>query len=163
MSGLDRKLAREQLVEVLGDCVYHALGLKQSLQDEFRALQDQDMDGLGAAVDNKSRCTHTLESLDETRRSVCAEAGFEAGPEQMQQMIEWCDNDSAVAGCWQHLLDIATECVSLNITNGAIIRSRSEHIDTNLDVLRGGTGRRETYTPKGLVPGTAGARSLAEA
>lgn len=163
MTDPDKQLARRQLVDVLGDCVYHALGLKQCLQDEFRALQDQDMDGLGAAVDNKSRCTNALQDLDVKRLEFCNAAGFEAGPEQMQRMIDWCDADAAVAGRWQHLLNIAAECVSLNITNGAIIRTRSEHIDTNLSVLRGGSGQPETYSHTGKVPATTGIRNLAEA
>lgn len=163
MAAPDAGAVRRQLVELIGDSVYHALGLKESLGDEFRALEAQDMDALGAAIENKARSAARLEALEERRKACCADAGFEPGPEQMQRVTEWCDADSALANCWGHLLDIAAECVSLNITNGAIIRSRRQHVESSLAVIRGGSPGAGTYSPAGAVPDSGNQRSLAEA
>lgn len=163
MAAPESQVVRRQLVELIGDSVYQALGLRESLEDEFRALEAQDMDALGAAVENKARCTAGLEALEERRKACCAEAGFEPGPEQMQRVTEWCDADSVLASSWEHLLEIAAECVALNITNGAIIRSRRQHVESSLAVIRGGSPGAGTYSPAGAVPESGNQRSLAEA
>ena len=85
--------ARKQIVEIIGNSVYHALGLKESLQDEFAALEAQDMDALRVAVDNKSSCVAALQTLEQQRKDFCIGAGFESGPEQMEQLAEWCDEE----------------------------------------------------------------------
>ena len=155
--------ARKQIVDLIGNSVYHALGLKESLADENAALEEQDMEALRKAVDNKSHCTAALQTLEEQRREFCVAAGFADGPEQMAQLAEWCDEDAVVANCWQHLLDIAVECNAMNLTNGAIIRSRQQQIEAGLAVIRGGTHEPGIYGRSGRGPSGPSQRSLAEA
>jgi len=155
--------ARKQIVEIIGNSVYHALGLKESLADEHTALQQQDMDALRLAVDNKSSCVAALQTLEQRRAEFCVTAGFMSGPAQMEQLAEWCDEDSVVANCWQHLLDIAVECNAMNMTNGAIIRSRQQQIEAGLAVIRGGTQEPGVYGRSGRGPSGPSQRSLAEA
>ena len=121
--------ARERFVELIGKSVSHAVGLKESLESERQALEDGDTQNLFAALDNKARCADELQSLEEQRLTLCSQLGFEHGPTQMQHVIEWCDREFVVANCWQHLLDVASECRALNLTNGAIIRGRKSQID----------------------------------
>lgn len=154
---------RQQAVEIIGNCVYHALGLKESLEDERRALEQQDMTALHAAVESKSMCVRQLQTLDQAREELCTTAGFLDSPEQMQLLTEWCDDDSVLANCWQHLLDIAVECTALNITNGAIIHGRKQQIERSLLIIRGGSGESETYSRAGKEPSGLSQRSLAEA
>ena len=155
--------ARKQIVEIIGNSVYHALGLKESLADEHSALEQQDMDALRIAVDNKSRCTAALQTLEQQRNEFCSSVGFAAGTEQMEQLTEWCDEDAVVANCWQHLLDIAVECNAMNLTNGAIIRSRQQQIEAGLAVIRGGNQEPGVYGRSGRGPSGPSQRSLAEA
>lgn len=155
--------SRKQIVEIVGNCVYHALGLKESLADELRALEQQDMDALRTAVDNKSHCVDALRTLEEERRDVCAAAGFEPGDEQMVEVIAWCDDDDVLANCWQHLLDIAVECNAMNLTNGSIIHSRKQQIETSLAVIRGGAPEAGLYGRSGHGANGPSQRSLAEA
>jgi len=154
---------RKRAVELIGNSVYHALGLKESLEDEHRALESQDMDALRSAVDNKSKCVAALQSLEQERRELCELAGFESGPAQMERMAEWCDEDSVLENCWQHLLDIAVECNAMNMTNGSIIRSRQQQIEAGLAVIRGGAADPSTYGRGGRDQGGPSQRSLAEA
>ena len=90
-------------------------------------------------------------------------AGFPAGPEQMDSMLGWCDVDGEVTNTWQHLMEIATECNSRNLTNGSIIRGRKQQIDTGLAVVRGGSPRVDTYNRSGMEPGGTSLRPIAEA
>ena len=163
MSQPNPESARKQIVELIGNGVYHALALKESLADEHDALEQQDMDALRTAVDNKSRCTAALQSLEQQRRVFCIAAGFPDGTEQMEQLTRWCDEDSVVANCWQHLLDIAVECNAMNLTNGAIIRGRQRQIEAGLAVIRGGTQEPGVYGRSGRGSNGPSQRSLAEA
>ena len=155
--------ARTRIVDLLGDSVFHALGLKESLQNERRALESQDAEALTQAVAVKSDCVARLAALDDARRSYCNDAGFEAGPDQMQQMLGWCDDSAEAANCWTQLMQIAAECNALNLTNGAIIHTRNSMLDANLAVLRGAETGTDTYGRHGKDAAAMNRRSLAEA
>jgi flagellar biosynthesis/type III secretory pathway chaperone len=163
MATPDSATARKQIVEIIGDCVFHALGLMETLQDERKALEDQDMDALKSAVDSKGKCVNDLRTMEDRRRNLCIAAGFPDGPDQMVQMLEWCDEGSVIANCWQHLMDVATECNTLNITNGAIIRGRKQQIETSISIIRGGQPEMDTYNRSGREPPGHHLRSIAEA
>jgi flagellar biosynthesis/type III secretory pathway chaperone len=118
---------------------------------------------LRLAVDNKSHCVEALRTLEDQRRDTCASAGFEPGDEQMEQVIDWCDDGLVLANGWQHLLDIAVECNAMNLTNGSIIRSRKQQIENSLAVIRGGAPEAGLYSRDGHGANGSGQRSLAEA
>lgn len=155
--------ARSQIVDVIGECVYHALGLKESLRHERVALEEQDTDALHSAVDTKSRCVEKMADLDEQRRALCETSGFHAGPEQMIEMSLWCDEDSVVYKAWSQLMEIAADCNALNLTNGAIIRMRNQMVESNLAVLRGANTNPDTYKREGRDIAAMNQRSLAQA
>ncbi len=155
--------ARTQIADLLGDSVYEALGLKEALEDERRALEAQDLDGLNAVVDSKSACVEKLRQLDEQRVALCEHWGFDDGPQQMTALIEWCDEDQLVSSRWEQLMVLAAEGNALNMTNGAIIRVRQQQFESSLSVLRGGTPGTDTYGRSGGDTGDTNRRSLAEA
>ena len=163
MSDLEPDSFRSQVIDLLGTSVFHALGLKESLVEEKAALEIQDMDALNDAVASKSRCVTELQTLDSTRTDLCVNAGFDQGPEQMDKVMLWCDVDSLIADRWNHLMQLATECNALNMTNGAIIRARQQQIHSNLSVLRGQPPEADTHgrDAGGAAPSLR--RSLAEA
>lgn len=163
MSNSEPDLFRAQVSDLLGTSVLHALGLKESLAAEKAALETQDIDALNEAVANKSRCVTELQSLDSERTTLCAEAGFEKGPDQMDKVMQWCDTDSIIANCWNHLMQLAAECNALNMTNGAIIRARQHQIHANLSVLRGQPPEADTYGREAGGAASNPRRSLAEA
>lgn len=155
--------SRRRIVEVLGKSVFHALGLADALAAEKRALEAQDMDALDLAVSLKSKCVAELRLVEEQRTKLCAECGFAAGTEQMQQMIAWCDEYAIVANAWRHLLEVVADCDFLNTTNGAIIRSRKQHVDSSIAILRSGQPASTIYNRDGLKPQQHGLRSIAQA
>jgi flagellar biosynthesis/type III secretory pathway chaperone len=155
--------ARSQLVELIGESVYHALGLKESLEEERKALEAQDMEALNAAVESKSVCVANLQGLDNKRLALCAAWGFGDSPEQMQELIEWCDDSDLVTNRWEHLMILAAEGSALNMTNGAIIRLRQQQFESSLSVLRGVKPRPNTYGRNGEASGDYSRSSLAQA
>ena len=155
--------ARAHAVDIIGDSIFHALGLKESLQEERKALEAEDMDALQAAVDGKSACVENLQALDARRIELCEELGFAGAAEQMQELIDWCDEGDAVNSRWQQLLVIAAESSALNMTNGAIIRLRQQQFESSISVLRGLTPGTDTYGRNGSATGHADRSSLAQA
>lgn len=154
---------RSRIVELVGESVYHALGLKESLEDERTALETQDPDALHDAVSVKGEYIGKLRALENTRAAFCEASGFHRGPLQMKELSDWCDENSVVANCWSHLMVIASDCNALNITNGAIIRVRQQQIESNLAVLRGADHNPDTYARDGAEPAGLAQRSLAQA
>jgi flagellar biosynthesis/type III secretory pathway chaperone len=163
MSRPSPSVASTRLVDILGKSVYQALGLKESLENERQALENQDIDALHAAVEIKSSCVAQLQELENERRDICAACGFDDRDGQMQQIAAWCDHDSKIEDCWEQLMVIAAECSAHNITNGSIIRLHQQHIESSLSILRGETPGRDTYNRNGTGSGGPSHRSLAEA
>lgn len=154
--------ARTRLSEIIGECVYQALGLKESLQLERAALENQDTDALHDAVSTKSTIVRSLSLLETERLKLCEDAGFGTGANQMDQMADWCDERSVVRNGWSHLMEIVSECNALNLTNGAIIRARQEMVESNLGVLRGAQPQPDTYHREGRDNAAMNQRSLAQ-
>ncbi|MGI9272096.1 MAG: flagella synthesis protein FlgN [Woeseiaceae bacterium] len=163
MNEQDISKTREQLIEIIGRCELHALGLAKTLESERQALEGQDADALDIAVSEKSKSVEELRGAEQLRKRLCVESGFPDEPDQMQKVIAWCDQHAVLANCWQQLMDVVTQCDSLNMTNGAIIRSRKQHIETSISIIRGGIPSNNIYDRSGLEPRRDNVRSIAEA
>ena len=163
MAPLDPTEARTRFVALLNDTVFEALGLKEALEEERRALESQEIEAIDRAVEHKSACVSKLQQLDRERIDYCARLGFVAGPNQMSDLIAWCDDNDLIENRWQHLMVVAAESSALNMTNGAIIRVRQQQFESSLSVLRGVTPGTNTYGRHGGESGGFGHRSLAEA
>ncbi|MDJ0710486.1 MAG: flagellar protein FlgN [Woeseiaceae bacterium] len=145
--------ARAQAVEIIGDSIFYALGLKEALQEERKALESEDLDALHAAVDGKSACVENLSALDARRIDLCEELGYTMAADQMQKLIDYCDEDNVVSRRWEDLMVIAAESSALNMTNGAIIRLRQQQFESSLSVLRGVSPGSDTYGRNGSATG----------
>ncbi len=163
MPAVSAAAACRAIAAIIADSLDCASELKAALQNERRALENQDTDALYAVVDSKNLCAQTLQRLEQTRGQLCSEWGFSAAPEQMQSVLDWCDEDGQLGLGWRELLDIAAEGNALNLTNGAIIRVRQQHMESSLSVLRGVTPGSDTYGQNGAESGDTSRRSLAEA
>ncbi|MEM6512654.1 MAG: flagellar protein FlgN [Pseudomonadota bacterium] len=155
--------ARSQIIEILGCSIFHAKGLRESLDKEKTALAAQDMDALMAAIEEKGTQVRELQVLDIKRSELCRESGFADGPEQMDRFTAWCDRDTEVAGTWSQLIALAEECNTLNLSNGAVIRVRRQQVDDGLSILRGQAPGTPTYGRNGVNRDGLGQRAIAEA
>lgn len=137
--------ARTDILDIIGKSVFHAMALLESLRDETAALDAEDSDALMQAIDAKQICVDELKRLDDRRRDLCLQAGFDNGPFQMEELAAWCDADRSILNRWDHLMEVAAECNARNLTNGSILRMRQQHMESNLAVLRGDTSDTHTY------------------
>lgn len=163
MSNLSRGESRAALTQVIRDCVYHALGLKETLTDERKALEVQDTEALQSSVAGKKRFIGELEMLETKRQEISVASGFGPGPEEMHEVARWCDEDLEIENRWQHFLQIARQCSDMNQTNGTIIHLRRRHTMSALSCLSRGSSDSETYGPGGREVATLLKRTLAEA
>lgn len=163
MPAVSFEKARNEIVELLSDTVYQALGLKEALEDERKALETEDLAALERAVDVKGTCVEKLKRLDRKRDTLCTSWGFASGPDQMQDVIDFCDDADLIKARWNQLMVIAAESNAMNLTNGAIIRVRQQQFESSLSLLRGRTPRIDTYGQRGNGTGDFGSQSLAQA
>lgn len=155
--------ARQEIAGIIGESMLQAASLKEALEVERVALERQDADALQAVVASKSEHAEKLQALDMRRSELCEKWGFAAGPEQMGDLIDWCDEHNIIETGWTELLQLAADGNTLNLTNGAIIRLRQQQFETSISVLRGVTPGSDTYGRNGAESGDASRRSLAEA
>ena len=155
--------AREQATEILDRCVFHATQLRECLKEEHNALASQDLDALMTAIEDKGVCVRELQKFEAQRAALCSASGFPDGPAQMADFSAWCDDESLIERSWDELLEIAAECNSLNLANGAFIRMRRQHVDSGIAVLRGIDPASPTYDRHGGARDGLGNRSIAEA
>jgi len=154
--------ARAEMLEIIGKSVFHALGLLESLRDETTALNSEDTEALMQAIDAKELCVGELKRLDDRRRELCLQVGFDSGPFQMDELAAWCGEDGEIMDRWNHLMEIAVECNRRNLTNGSILRLRQQHLESSLAVLRGDQPETDTYHRDG-TNGMQNQRALARA
>ena len=159
--GLTPDRCRAKLRHVLDRSLECSKRLEALLQDERAALQTQNAGELEAVTASKLDCVRNLDQLENERRSLGNNAGFEAGESGMQALLGWCDDGSRLEGSWRELLEIANRCSLLNQSNGAIGRVRQEHVRGALAVLSGGNHDDAVYDATGRDAGRIGQRELA--
>ncbi len=160
---MNRALTTETLgrLEVLiADGIRCAEGLKAALESERSALENRDTELLGSAVRRKEDRIRRLTELEASRASALGAAGFSA--DEMQIAAETCAGSDDLVDRWRQFRSIASDCETMNQTNGAIIRLRRQQVADGLTLLRGGAGELDTYGPNGTTP-TDGGRALTEA
>ncbi len=160
MNAMNRQATRNDMLAVLEDSVREAIGLKETLVEERSALTGQDLDALELAATSKGIKVDRLKSLEAERGAILERAGF--APGQMSDLAAWCGDDADITSRWDHLVALASECSSLNLTNGSIIRGRQGQLGQRLMILRGTTQGPGTYGIDGNESGGS-ARPLAEA
>ncbi len=153
---------RDRLEQLLHAGVHCAIGLKEVLNDERAALEDQDTDALNEAALHKQSFLSELETLEAERREICHDCGFSSKPDAIDELIQWCDTELLIRSYWNHFVDLARECSELNFSNGAIINVRRQQISSALAVVRGESRNHETYSESGRGAGSSGQRVLAE-
>jgi flagellar biosynthesis/type III secretory pathway chaperone len=135
--------------------------LDELLHSERQAITLRDSDAIVAVAGRKDECLQTLEKLENGRLTCCTGNGFATSAAAMDECLDWCDPQGALAELWSQYRQLAANCSTANLTNGAIIRTRQQQITAALAVLCGGEAA-QTYGPSGNK-GVSGSRALAEA
>lgn len=126
------------------------------LAEEREILETRDSAALAEVAKRKQRAVSELEDLESRRTALLRNATIANDAAGMQSQLQKAEDLER----WQHYLELAGRCQQANMTNGAIIRLRHQHISDALAILSG--ERRETYGPAGNSR-AATSRPLAEA
>lgn len=130
------------------------------LEDERAALAAADSDALTHIAGAKHDALGKLESIEASRQKAVARAGSRDDAGSLRQLYDQCDPSGRLARHWADYLAIAERCRDANLTNGAVIRMRHQHLSQALAAIAG--DRPQTYGPSGHGRGGA-SRPLAEA
>ncbi len=138
------RLSTEQLVsQALQDVAL----LRDTLDDERRALAGRDPDALSPIFDRKAELATRLDAIEAQRLALCADAPD--GHLWFRQNLP-----PALLSKWDEYCDKLLECREINAVNGRLARLGQDHVRRALAVLRG----QHTVEP-GLYQADGGATS----
>lgn len=132
--------------------------LLQLLQQEQEHLIQANLEGLTAAIDEKTKTVARMTELALARHRCLGAAGFSADE---TGMLAWVKSAPTEAGrTWNALLDLAREAKELNRTNGLLIGQHMSRNQNALSVLQGSQGGGTMYGPTGQTTSSGGSRTL---
>lgn len=132
--------------------------LLQLLKQEQEHLIQANLEGLTAAVEEKTRTVARMTELALTRHRSLGAAGFSADE---SGMLAWVKTAPPEAGkAWNDLLNLARDAKELNRTNGLLIGQHMSRNQNALSVLQGNQGGGTMYGPTGQTTSSGGSRTL---
>lgn len=152
----------QELLAIIGETFACARGLRNALELERNALEQQDPNLLDIAGEQKQRKIVAFEALDADRRSLCEAYSFGSDSIGMEKLLIWCDRDATLDSQWRKLLVIVEDCRNTNTTNGAIVQRRRAQVLGALSLLRGEAPGAGLYGPTGEANTAPQQRALAE-
>lgn len=137
-----------------------ALGdLAVLLEQEFRHLQDSDVDSLGEAMRQRHKCVARILKVDDERRDLCRTLGRPHDLKGLEALLHWCDPQGTLVAAWAACTTAAVKCRGLNDRNAAMAGARLQNVQARLGVLVEGRLESVTYGPRGtcsVAPGRQG-------
>jgi len=138
----------EALNQVVNEQIRVAEAVLEILEVENQALQAGNIDSLNLAGERKASLVITMEHLEQERELIVQSGDKAIEPTHRER--------------WDHLLGLMAQCKHHNERNGALVRSKREHVTKALKVLRGEA--LELYNASGLkAGGTSALNDLGEA
>lgn len=156
-------MASATLLPILKDIAAHLTALQETLQTEYRALSDNDRQGIEQAARDKSRLTALLDDLEQERVSLLREAGLDLDRSGVMAYLSRHQQREAnpVATLWQEIEQLSRECEQQNRINGIIIEHNRKRTETALNILQGQTGTTELYSSSGNTVSSSSRQSIA--
>ena len=125
-------LSDRELAGLLDEQIEAMRAVRDSLEDERRALLARDGDALLGAVNVKAA---RLAAADAIARGNRMGRGF--------------SGDAGIGQRWQQVVALTEECRALNEANGQMIRGQRRRVGGALRILRGETAAPAEYGPAG--------------
>jgi len=121
---------------------------------EQKALTSVDgMHTLPQIVAQKTALTQRLAALEKMRDAELATLGLPHGPKGIEMA---CERDTRLAGQWKLLKGSTDRARRANLTVGMMIRTRMEHNQRSIAILRGDIAGKKAapgfYGPDGKMP-----------
>lgn len=130
------------------------------LKEEQSALQQGDIDALGAIVERKTPLAAELDAIAGRRRAALEAAGLPVRREGVETWLSVAPEGAAARAAWRSLLALAAEARELNRVNGELIELRLRNNTQALQALLGAVPREELYGPDGRPAPPSGNRVI---
>ncbi len=121
------RLSPDQLVS---EALHNAAQLRDTLDDERRALAGRDPNALTSIFERKTQIAAQLDAIETRRQALC-------GPEQDTPRAFRQHLSPAMQPRWDEYCDKLLECREINAVNGRLARLGQDHVRRALAVLRG--------------------------
>ncbi|MEM7280569.1 MAG: flagellar protein FlgN [Pseudomonadota bacterium] len=158
---MDRTEYRKKLGNLLSDQALCAENLLTTLKDEREALTNRNAEALKQATDHKNLFILELEKL-ETERSVLQRQS-EQTQASFKDFLGWCDPKHQLEQQWADLLILVEDCKKANETNGAMLKTQEQQVNTVLSILCGIPQDQTVYDASGNKRQDDPGRPLAKA
>lgn len=159
---MDQKHYRSQLSTLLLDETGCAEQLLSTLREEREALISRDPDALNKAANHKQAHMVELEKLEATRLSLQRTGAPETG-HTFDEFLQWCDPEAKLEQKWADLLVIVEDCKKTNETNGAMVHTQHQQVQSALGLLCGISNDDTVYDASGNTHRDDPGRPLAKA
>ena len=130
------------------------------LQQEQIQLIENNIDGLAALTEEKSKIVARMTTLANGRHRALASAGFEPGESGMQAWLKSAPVTEAITKSWTELLALAQSAKELNRSNGMLINRHLSRNRNALNVLQGTPQGSNFYGPNGQSTSKTPARGV---
>ncbi len=134
------------------------------LEEEQRALKQQDLPAMEAAAQAKLAHHGEWEAMAARRNGLLRMAGFTADRDGLTACIAWCDQAGKLDGLWQELAALLDTCRRLNRSNGLAVELCQKQVGDALAILHGGPpAGTPVYDASGTAAPRGEGRSLGSA
>lgn len=137
-------LRRErEILQSLLDCI----------NEESRALRENDIAALENAAHHKDQRINSLNQQEELRRSLLLDAGFAPESLHFERFLSECDpaHRRPLQDAWDAIQLLSVQCHQANMRNGQLNAIAQRMVRQMLSLLRGESTFSEVYDRGGLV------------
>lgn len=158
-------MAIADLPLLLRDIAEHLTQLGQTLENEYTALAENDLDRIVQAAHDKNRLFEFLEDLEKERHALLLSAGLDFDSSGIMAYLQRDTSQTKheAAAIWQQIGALTQQCRKQNQINGIILEKNRRRTEKALAILKGQTPQTTTYTASGETCHTQSRHTLAKA
>ncbi len=136
---------------LLEDIANYLEQLFHALENEYRALSENDIQAIESIAQEKIILMEQLEDLNKERRALLEAAGLDLDANGIDDFL----NSSTITDkpklktLWNDISNLSKQCEKQNNINGIIIENNKRHTENALSVLQGKQQTAELYSNKG--------------
>ncbi len=158
-------MAIAELSLILRDISDHLVQLAATLESEYNALADNDLDTIIQAANDKNRLFEFLEDLEKERHALLLAAGLDFDSNGIMAYLQRGTSQikNETAAIWQQIETLTHQCRKQNQINGIMLEKNRRRTEKALAILKGQTPQIATYTANGETCHSQQCHSLAKA
>ncbi|NOZ38514.1 MAG: flagellar protein FlgN [Gammaproteobacteria bacterium] len=158
-------MAIVELSLILRDISDHLVQLAATLESEYNALADNDLDTIIQAANDKNRLFEFLEDLEKERHALLLAAGLDFDSNGIMAYLQrgTSQTKNETAATWQQIEILTHRCRKQNQINGIMLEKNRRRTEKALAILKGQTPQIATYTANGETCHSQQSHSLAKA